>query len=194
MLQLDQRLARIVARTSEPALGQMRLAWWRETLAVAVDERPRGDAVLDAVGQEWRGEEGALTLLIDGWEHLLAAPALTDSAARGFAQGRCAALLAAHTGAGRDAPPARYAAMMAAAWHWSMADFAARVSRAEERALLVEVGLSGPESGASRIPPHARGLAVLGALGLRSLRRGGRPLMEGRGASLTAMKAALLGR
>ena len=46
--ELDRRLARIVAATTEPMLGQMRLAWWRDILAKPVDERPRGDVVLDA--------------------------------------------------------------------------------------------------------------------------------------------------
>ena len=35
-----------MARTTEPMLGQMRLAWWRDALGKPVDERPRGDAVL----------------------------------------------------------------------------------------------------------------------------------------------------
>ena len=48
-LQLDRRLARIVTRTSEPMLGQMRLAWWREMLGKPASDRPRGDAVLDGV-------------------------------------------------------------------------------------------------------------------------------------------------
>ena len=44
------------------------------------------------------------------------------------------------------------------------------------------------------LPVSAKGLAVLGALGLRALKRGGRPLMEGRGAALVALRAAMLGR
>jgi phytoene synthase len=41
------------------------------------------------------------------------------------------------------------------------------------------------------LPKTLRGLAVLEALALRALRRGGRPLMEGRGAPLTAFRAAI---
>ena len=58
-LQLDRRLARIVSRTTEPMLGQMRLAWWREALNRPLADRPRGDAVLDAIGRDWAGREAA---------------------------------------------------------------------------------------------------------------------------------------
>ena len=53
-LELDGRLARIVSATTEPMLGQMRLAWWRDALGMAVSERPQGDAVLDGIGNRQR--------------------------------------------------------------------------------------------------------------------------------------------
>ena len=76
-LQLDRRLARIVSRTSEPVLGQMRLTWWREALGKPPTERPLGDAVLEAIGEHWKstvqiyGENRQLALgaiaRSDGW-------------------------------------------------------------------------------------------------------------------------------
>jgi len=188
VLRLDRRLARILARTREPMLGQMRLSWWREALGKPLAERPRGDAVLDAIGLHWAGREPALVALVDGWEQVLEEPPLSEAAARLFAAGRCEALIAAH----RREPVALDPSdpCMAAAWHWSLADFAARVSDAQERALLVRLGLAQGRP-AAPLPREARGLAVLGGLGLRALRRGGRPLMEGRGAPLAALRAAI---
>ncbi|WP_299192673.1 hypothetical protein [uncultured Erythrobacter sp.] len=180
--ELDMRLGRIVAATNEPMLGQMRLAWWRDMLGTSVEDRPSGDAVLDGIGEHWAEREAELVPLVDAWEHLLAEPPLSDADAIGFAENRGQALLAIYGDKeGKDA-----------AWHWAVADLASKVSLDEERTMLVKLGLQG---GASRsLPRQARGLAVLGALGQRALKRGGRPLMEGRTASLVALRAASFGR
>jgi phytoene synthase len=188
-LELDSRLARIVSGTTEPMLGQMRLAWWRDTLGTPANGRPSGDAVLDGIAAHWPGRETALVRLVDGWEHLLTGPPLSELDARGFAEGRRDALIAVYD---RGADSADYAAFAAAAWNWAIADVAANVSDVQERAMLVQLGLGVRQS--KMAPKRARGLAVLGALGLRALQRGGRPLMEGRGASLVATRAAIFGR
>lgn len=190
MLALDHRLSQIVARTSEPMLGQMRLAWWRENLIRPAQARPRGDAVLDLISQGWPHDAAALAGLVDGWEYLLAEPPLAEAAARSFAEGRAAALLAAC-----DYEPAcsGFAAARGAAQGWALADLAAKVSDDRERAMLVAAGI---DAAAPRGPMarQARSIAVLGALARRALARGGRPLMEGRGAAIAALRAAIFRR
>jgi len=184
--QLDRRLARIAARTTEPVLGQMRLAWWRDALAKPVGERPRGDAVLDAVGRDWAGREAALIAMVDGWEVLVTADQLGPSEIEAFGSRR-GAFFGALSGDRSRADEDRVAA---SAFHWAIADAVLGVSDDAERALLIEAGLTRAGAG-GRLPRELRGLAVLDALALRALRRGGRPLMEGRGASLTALRAAI---
>ena len=182
-LQLDRRLARIVGRTQEPMLGQMRLAWWREALGKPVAERPRGDAVLSGIGQHWQGREAFLVPMVDGWEVLVTAQSLGAAEAEAFGRGRGAFF----AGLADDPLAARLAA---AGRRWALADASAGVSDPGECAALVAAGLAaGPTAG--RIPRALRGLAVLEALAARSLARGGRPLMEGRGASLAALRAAI---
>ena len=78
--ELDARLGRIVAGTNEAMLGQMRLAWWRETLAKPVAERPSGDQVLNAIGEHWVGKEADLIKLVDGWERLFGQIQIVGSA------------------------------------------------------------------------------------------------------------------
>lgn len=183
-LQLDRRLARIVSRTSEPVLGQMRLAWWRDALGKPLGERPRGDAVLDAIGSHWAGREAALAQMVDGWEVLVTADRLGPTEADAFGAQRgafFAALAGAEAGSGR---------LAAAGYRWALADAATAISDAEERAVLIAAGLARAAAG-GRIPKELRGLAVLEALALRALRRGGRPLMEGRGAPIAAFRAAI---
>ncbi|MBI1401709.1 MAG: hypothetical protein GC147_00660 [Porphyrobacter sp.] len=184
--QLDRRLARIVARTSEPILGQMRLAWWRDMLAAAPGERPSGDAVLDAVGADWRGGEAALSALVDAWEVLVVADRLGPDEVAAFAAGRAAPFVAL-------AGDAVARPVSAAARCWALTDAAPAISDPSERALFIDAArAAGAES--AHLGRDMRGLAVLAALSRRALRQGGRPLMEGRGASLVAMKAAILGR
>ncbi|MEO1488887.1 MAG: hypothetical protein AAFR88_05555, partial [Pseudomonadota bacterium] len=180
---------RLVAGTTEPMLGQMRLAWWREALGQPVTARPKGDAVLDALGAHWAGQESALGTLIDGWEYLLGEPPLARADARGFVQGRASGFagFARLSGASGD-----LSAVQDAATAWAIADAAAHFAKDAERATLLELArdLPAPKS----LDAPLRGLAVLGALGRRALKRGGKPLMQGRGASLTALRAGLFGR
>lgn len=186
-LQLDRRLARIVARTTEPMLGQMRLAWWRDALGRPVLERPRGDAVLDGLGVHWAGREAALIGLANAWEVLVTADRLGPGEIESFAAGR-GAFFAEF--AAEDAPDDLSARLVAAGRCWALADAASGVSDEHERAALVAAGLAVMRR-AGRLPRELRGLAVLQALALRSLQNGGRPLMEGRGASLAALRAAI---
>jgi len=186
---LDRRFGRIVAKSSEPVIGQMRLAWWREQLEKPVSDRPAGDLLLDAVSQHWAGQEEVLLSLVDGWEELLVVPTLTPAVAARFCarRARALSLMAAScgNGAGKRA--------QAAGERWAAADAAVHVSSDEEREVLLATGL-GRASGKGSTARSMRGLAVLEALALRSLRRGGRPLMDGRGAALVALRAGLLGR
>lgn len=181
------RLARIVAGTSEPMLGQMRLAWWREQLGNNREARPSGDAVLDGIGVHWQGREHALIALVDGWEFMLAEE-LDEAGASAFAQGRAAPFVAMAQMAGASNADT----VDVAARRWALVDAAVHIPDGPERTMLLE--LAGANREAVRLPRSLRGLAVLDALARRSLRHGGRPLMEGRGASIAAARAAIFGR
>ncbi|QUL38674.1 hypothetical protein [Erythrobacter sp. JK5] len=188
-LALDQRLARIVSATTEPMLGQMRLAWWRDMLALRTPDRPAGDAALSAIGAHWSGDEQALIDVVDGWEVLLVSVALADADLVRIARGRGAPFVALFGGASLRSA----ARVSAAATRFVCADLAIRLSDAEERRRAIRLGLDQTDDG-ERLPREARGLRVLEALALRALERGGKPLMEGRGAALTALKAGFFGR
>lgn len=186
-LQLDRRLARIVSRTTEPMLGQMRLAWWREALNRPISDRPRGDVVLDAIGRDWAGREAALGAMVDGWEVLITAERLENVKIAEFAAGRSAFFPALDP----DLPATTVPRVATAGVRWATADAACAVSDESERAALVAAGLAPGFAGPRRLPASLRGLAVLEALARRSLVRGGRPMMEGRGAPLAALRAAI---
>jgi phytoene synthase len=190
LLIFDAHLASLVAGASEPMLGQIRLAWWREQLREAPDARARGCPELDALSTSWRGEETALVTLVDGWEQLLGEAPLPEAAIGAFAQsrGESFAGLARLSGA-----IAAEKASTDAGRQWALADLAFRVRDAEEKARCRELYLGAALPPRSHLPRALRGLSVLAALALRSIARD-EPLLEGRGAALLALRVGLTGR
>lgn len=186
---LDRRLAQIVAGSNEPMLGQMRLAWWRDMLQKPNQNRPAGDAVLDGVGVSWSRSSENLLPLVDAWEIFLLAEELTDDAMVNFAVKRASPLCRAIEFT--DEPTGNRIGNLGAVW--ALADTAAHVSKQEERDLILSLARARIED----LPLHPRvpaPIAVLGALSTRAIARGGRPLMEGRGAAWAALRAGLTGR
>ena len=187
---LDFRLARIVGAATEPMLGQMRIAWWRDMLSKPVGERPRGDAVLNSISERWNGDEAALIDLANAWEELLMAEQLDSETAMRIAKGRGA--FVAQTIQTEESFSHRTAAEVLS-MRWALADLAAHCSLDEERRLLVGIADKyTPKREA--LPRNLRGIAVLNALSLHALKRGGRPLAEGRVGALLALRVGLLGR
>ncbi len=186
---LDNRLSNLVAKTSEPMLAQMRLAWWRDQFERDPEQRPAGDAVLDAVSDYWQGRESALVPLVDAWEMMAVEENLDAAAIAKFAAARgrpVSCLLDFNEKRENDR-------INTAVTRWALADAALHTSPGQERDKMIEVGLSLGSSSA-KLPRRFRGIAILDGLSLRALKRGGRPLMEGRGAALSALRIGLFGR
>lgn len=189
LLAFDQRLARIIAQTSEPMLAQIRIAWWRDTLKLPVDERPQGDIVLDAMGAEWPGREESLIRLADAWEEMLAEAPIPNDAIDRFIDARAKPFAALSEASNEN----DHQAVEDAAKIWALADLLLNTTDADERAQILTKGSSLAAVGRA-LPKPLRGVAVLRALAWRSLKNGGKPLMEGRGAALVALRAAFFGR
>ena len=189
LLALDAHLSRLVAGTSEPMVGQIRLAWWREELAKPAGQRAAGSPELAMIGDAWTGEEPALIALVEGWEHLLEAGRLARESVIAFAAGRgtgfaALARLAGVAAAAEDAAGAGRC--------WALADLAAHTRDEDERALCRTIFQEVDDRG-RRLPRVLRGLAVLGGLARRAILRG-EPLLDGRGGALAALRLGLLGR
>ncbi len=91
---LDDAFAEIVATATQPALGAIRLAWWREALQRLDSSPPPPEPRLTAAAKELlpRGVSGAmLAEIADGWANLFDedcdAPAKSERGAPFFAAG-----------------------------------------------------------------------------------------------------------
>ena len=149
LLVLDQRLRRAALGASEPLLGQIRLAWWRDRVRLPASEWPAGEPLLSAL-KGFERERGALEVLVDGWEQLLGE---ADAAAlANLAEARAQAVVALARILGcEDALDD----VIAAARAWSRHDLEGNLSE-------VPGAVSG--SRAVRLPRPLRPLAILAGL------------------------------
>ena len=79
---LDLELAQVVASTSEPMLGEIRLAWWRDALTALDGGQVPPQPLLALIAAEVlpRGVSGAeLTALEDRWLGLIGSDAVPES-------------------------------------------------------------------------------------------------------------------
>lgn len=92
LLALDDALAQLLRTTSQPAVGQLRLAWWRESLAKLDSAPPPAEPVLQGLAAALlplgvRGE--SLVPIVHGWEVLVEVEEALDTLAlTRFATGR----------------------------------------------------------------------------------------------------------
>ena len=123
LLALDDALAQVLRTTLEPAIGQMRLVWWRDRLAALDAGASPAEPVLQALGAHAlpRGVRGAeLALLAEAWEAFAFADPLDMRALEVFADERGGRLFAlAACVLDTDAARAREAGR-----GWALADLA----------------------------------------------------------------------
>ena len=190
MFELDRRLADIVAGSSEPMIGQLRLAWWRDVLGKQPGDRPNGEPLVAALNTAWGAHSGGLGTLVDAWEGILLAETLDRNAALQFTEGRGASWTALASGPFAGENPSE---ITLAAQAWFLADLLSHLSDAEEREVVAALADS-TQLRSTRLPRRLRPLAILSALGSRALAAGGISPMEGRGAALLALRIGIFGR
>jgi phytoene synthase len=161
LLDLDDRLAQIVRRASDPLVGQMRLTWWREALEALDRAPPPAEPILRALAEHVLpcGVTGtALAAVTEGWEALLEEPFGDEAMARHAVRG--AALfeaMAVVTGAA-DTSAAE------AGRGWALADLALHLGDAGLGARVE--ALARPHLAAARTHRWSRAGRAIGALAL----------------------------
>lgn len=194
---LDISLGRVVASTTEPMIGAMRLAWWREALERLHQPPIPGEPVLQALAAELvhgRPEMAAqLAAMVEGWVALIEVDRLDTEALQTHARERGQRLFALAADAldvDRDMDVIERLGR-----GWALVDLASRLSqtgaRMEAAAMAADVLSDRPRS----LPRRARPLTALATLARRDAqtrlryRRVGSP-----GRQLRMLVALLTGR
>lgn len=97
---LAERLTALLRDAREPLIGQIKLAWWRDMMAILASDPaalPKGEPLLAELRASWAGQ-GGLEALVDAVEAMLLAE--DDSARRDAATGFGEALFRLSGGAG----------------------------------------------------------------------------------------------
>jgi phytoene synthase len=187
---LDARLAKFVAQASEPLVGQLRLAWWREQLGKPPGNRASGDVILDSLSAQWGDASCDLVALVDGWERLLTDTPLPEAAVEEFVSGRATIFggLASLAGYMDSVPAAREIGRQ-----WALADLLAHITGPDRDAMAAAWPMA-DQGRDARLPRRLRHLAILGSLGRRATFRGGGALIAGRSDALHIMRLGMFGR
>ncbi|MBB6424850.1 hypothetical protein [Sphingopyxis sp. JAI128] len=72
---LSARLTKLLVDAREPLIGQIKLAWWRDMMAMLASDPaalPKGEPLLADLAASWAGQSG-LDVLVDGAEAMLLA-------------------------------------------------------------------------------------------------------------------------
>lgn len=156
LLALDDALAQVLRTTTEPALGQMRLAWWREALERLDQAPPPAEPVLEGLARA--GLAGTpLVPIVHGWEVLIEEEQLDADALRRFGEGRGSLFAAAGRAMGASGDP-----LEAAGQGWALADLARNLKKTDEAATARV--LAGPLLATATAARWSRGGRALGAM------------------------------
>lgn len=185
----EQRLAQVLARTSEPIAAQLRLAWWRDELHKSPSERVHGDPVLDRIGTDFAGREPALGTAIDAYEMLIADRPLSETQLVAHAEGRTMAWVALGELIGE---PAQGENIRKAGCITAYAEVATREADPQTRDRALALGNS--ELPTPRLPRSLRPFAFTAGLASRSIQRGGTPFLGDRMSPFAAFRLGLVGR
>lgn len=171
--QFDLAFADIVASTTQPALGAIRMAWWRERIqeldaAGAAPAEPRLRSISrQLLGRGISGEE--LSTLEDAWLPLLEPFPWDARQADGLRlRGRVLFRIGARLLSG-EAGDAESAGAF-----WSLVDGVRHCSDADSRHYLCSAARNSLAEVPTRLPSVIRPLTILAALAAYDLRPGGR--------------------
>ncbi len=188
-------MAEVVRTTTEPMLGAIRLAWWRERLeeldsAIPAPPEPRLQAVERQLlprgisGRDVAGLEGGWLRLFDPF------PWVSETSEAIWFRGNLLFALGARVLGASDER------IQAAGGLWALVDAARHVSDAPSRAMLVQQARTfGRGLGGARFVATLRPLSMLAALAMRDARRGEPFEVEGTpGRAAAMLRHRLTGR
>ncbi|MFC4292038.1 squalene/phytoene synthase family protein [Sphingorhabdus arenilitoris] len=157
LLLFDERLGQILERTSEPLIGQMRLAWWRDIIGKEAEARPSGEpliALLNDVNLPLIND--AMLNILSGWEELIAAEQWDEMTLRRHATHRATGLFEGY--AKLFGGPYDETQLIEAGARWALAD-CLHYCRDQQQHDAVTAWIL--DSSKMKLPRHLRPLSIL---------------------------------
>lgn len=137
LLMFDQRLADIVGRASEPMIGQLKLAWWRDALSSTPEARPKGEPLLAALFEQEKPElVVAARRLVDAWEMMLSGEIWSEDTIDVFSEQRAIAVFG-----GYGELVDRNDIPLAAGREWAKRDLLEKFGKAEAGSVVADEAL-----------------------------------------------------
>lgn len=181
LLALDAQLARIALMRREPGLAQLKLAWWRDTLA---NPPASGHPLVAELASVWTDAAPALIGLVDAWEEVTVQDSGLQNAAEQVAAARAHAFAAAAAAPADDR-------CRSAARRWTLVTFSAHAPDQEQRTAMLAAAHGIAQV---KLPRHLRPLALLDGMARRAARRGGGALLGDRLSPIAALRLGIFGR
>jgi phytoene synthase len=169
---LDAALGAVLAGGREPTLSQIKLVWWRDSLAKLDQGRPPAEPVLEEAAAHIlpRGiKSDQLARLEEAWSILLSQEALSGEDLARYALGRGALLFRFSSGLLGFQLNDR---VKRAGEGWALADLARHSNEVDARAALAVAAERLADVAAQRWPSPLRPLGMLAMLALRDTHRG----------------------
>lgn len=181
---LDAKLADILRTTREPLIGEMRLVWWRDSLAdLRAGDAPAEPLLRDLAASGLAPE--LMAAMAEGWAELLVPFPIEDDALAAFAAGRGGALFRA---GGSRLGIETLEALDLAGRGWALVDFAFHCSDAETgRRALAQASPLLDTAFVTHWPKAVRSLGMIAVLARRDVRAGRPPARPGSPARQIAM-------
>lgn len=187
---LAARLTKLLEDAREPLIGQIKLAWWRDMLALLNQDAqaiPKGEPLLAELVLHWRGQAG-LGKLVDAAEALLLAD---DDLARKDAGADFGAQLF-HLSSRCLLPEGAAASEGSIGQHWGLLWAACLCRGSDAASALMVAAAAAPTSRAKKFSRPLRALLMLDRLAARvAAEKGGR---DYRREGLILLRIGLFGR
>lgn len=158
LLALDLRLGQIVAKSTEPLIGQMRMAWWRDALLKPVDQRPRGEPILQDLASLSHDITYGMIRVVDAWGGLLAHEQWTQDVLAAFAGDRSAGIFGT-VGSVANVDALTQDRLITMGLRWALLDVTSFCKTAEDPQVLQSC--VPPRSQNYKIPRAVRALSML---------------------------------
>lgn len=193
---LADRLTKLLDEVREPLIGQIKLAWWRDMMALLAsntDALPKGEPLLAELQQHWRGQAG-LEALVDAAEALMLGENDADRTRAAADFGGQLFVLTSRSWHDPQGPlkAARQEAQREAGARWGLLWAAFIYRGGDEASVLLDAAAHAARPGVSLFGPRGKALVMLDRLAGQIAASGG--ARDDRCEGLILLRIGLFGR